>query len=103
MKRTWRCPECGRTQRLSYEEIVEVGTPYCTCGDSVEMELQPDQPIEVIVEVVGGNVTAVYASDKSLRVSILDHDNLCDGSASENERQRADTLKKKAKRLRTVY
>ena len=33
----WKCPDCGHTVDCSYEDLAEVGTPYCADCD-VEME-----------------------------------------------------------------
>jgi len=31
--RRWECDECGYSVELSYEEVVEIGEPYCTMDD----------------------------------------------------------------------
>ena len=31
--RLWRCPDCHRTARVSYEELPEIGTPLCADCD----------------------------------------------------------------------
>ncbi len=36
--RTWKCPDCGRTADVSYENLAEVGTPICPDCD-IEMKL----------------------------------------------------------------
>lgn len=36
--RLWRCSTCGRTARLSYEELAGVGTPLCrNCDEAMEL------------------------------------------------------------------
>ncbi|MFC1783812.1 hypothetical protein ACFL02_09555 [Planctomycetota bacterium] len=34
----WKCPDCGQVVECSYEDLAEVGTPYCSDCD-VEMEI----------------------------------------------------------------
>ena len=36
--RTWKCPDCGRTVKHTYEALAEVGMPICSDCDT-EMEL----------------------------------------------------------------
>ena len=36
--RLWKCPECKRTVRCSYEQLAEAGSPYCPDCES-EMNL----------------------------------------------------------------
>lgn len=31
--RLWKCPDCGKTARVTYEELAEVGSPLCTDCD----------------------------------------------------------------------
>ena len=39
--RTWICPDCKRTEEVSYDRLAEQGKP--TCGHcQCEMELQPE-------------------------------------------------------------
>jgi hypothetical protein len=36
--RQWRCPECHRVLNCSYEDLAEVGAPYCTdCEAEMDM------------------------------------------------------------------
>ena len=35
--REWKCPACGRTANCSYEDLAEVGCPYCADCDSEMM------------------------------------------------------------------
>ena len=39
--RTWKCPECGHTEKISYDWLAEHGGPVCEHCNS-EMELQPE-------------------------------------------------------------
>jgi hypothetical protein len=34
----WKCPDCSRVVECSYEDLVEVGNPYCSDCD-IEMQL----------------------------------------------------------------
>ena len=36
--RKWKCPECSRMVDCSYEQLVEVGNPYCSDCD-IEMQM----------------------------------------------------------------
>ena len=38
-KRKWKCLECDYTEWFTYEDILEIGTPYCTKCENGEMEL----------------------------------------------------------------
>jgi hypothetical protein len=33
----WRCPECHQTITCSYDDLAEVGSPYCSDCDDTEM------------------------------------------------------------------
>jgi hypothetical protein len=36
--RLWKCPDCGRTVRVTYEELAVVGSPLCTdCDQPMDM------------------------------------------------------------------
>jgi hypothetical protein len=37
--RLWKCPDCGRTVRVTYEELALVGSPLCT---------DCDQPMDIL-------------------------------------------------------
>ena len=39
--RTWKCPECGHTDEIGYDWLVEHGGPVCEQCDC-DMELQPE-------------------------------------------------------------
>jgi len=41
--KTWRCPECGYTEEISYDRLAEHGGPVCDKCDH-DMELQPCLP-----------------------------------------------------------
>ena len=36
--RKWKCPECSRIADCSYEQLVEIGNPYCSDCD-IEMQM----------------------------------------------------------------
>lgn len=39
--KTWKCPDCGHTEEISYEWLAQHGTP--VCGDcDCEMEIEPE-------------------------------------------------------------
>jgi hypothetical protein len=89
--------------QVSYEDILEIGTPIC-CDD--DMELLPvgkADKIRLIVEVQGGCVQAVYASDPKVEVDLLDWDNIKDGSASPAERRAGRRLEQRAKKMHPVF
>ena len=39
--RTWKCPECGHTEEISYDWLAEHGGPVCPHCDC-DLELVPD-------------------------------------------------------------
>ena len=39
--RTWKCPECGHTEEISYDWLAEHGGPVCEHCDC-DMALQPE-------------------------------------------------------------
>lgn len=46
----WKCPECGETNVLDGTDLSEIGTPYCDCKESQEMEPM-DDPIPSVLYV----------------------------------------------------
>jgi len=58
---------------------------------------------EVIVEISGGCLTAVYSSDPRATVDLLDWDNVKDGDATPHDKKEAKALAKKAKKLTSVF
>ena len=38
VKARFTCPECKREERLTVEQVLEVGTPHCTCREGQEMD-----------------------------------------------------------------
>ncbi len=77
MQRTWKCPDCGNTAQFSYEDIVEVGTPFCDrcpARDRIEMELCDVAPgdlprVRMIVSMHGGLVECVLVDSDQVNVS----------------------------------
>ena len=47
MTRTWKCTKCGRKAKVSYEDILDIGTPIC-CDE--DMELLPQHKPKAIPE-----------------------------------------------------
>lgn len=42
--RTWKCPECGRTEEISYDWLAEHGGPVCgKCDCDMELMSEPEQ------------------------------------------------------------
>ena len=49
--RTWICPECGRSEEVSYDQLAEHGRP--ACGQCKrDMELQPETTADDLAAVV---------------------------------------------------
>jgi len=44
--RTWKCPECGHTEEISYDWLAEHGGPVCEHCDC-DMELQPETEVTI--------------------------------------------------------
>ena len=61
------------------------------------------KPVKVIVEVSGGCVVSIYASDKNVAVEVLDWDNVKNGDATPAEKRTAKRLEKKAKGMIEVF
>jgi hypothetical protein len=43
---TWKCPECGHTEEISYDWLAEHGGPVCEHCDC-DMELQPETEVTI--------------------------------------------------------
>jgi hypothetical protein len=59
MARTWKCPECGHTEAISYDWLAEHGGPVCGECDC-DMELQPNAKMTVDEEVHAVNEPKQY-------------------------------------------
>ena len=45
MSQIWRCPECTTTEEISYDWLVEHGTPVCgVCDCNMVLQLEPSRP-----------------------------------------------------------
>jgi hypothetical protein len=98
--RTWKCKQCSRIAQVSYEDVLEIGTPICCDSD---MELLPGKPVQIVVEIKGGVLQSVHSSDPTVKVDLLDWDNVKDGDASPTERRRATKLERKTSRMTEVF
>ena len=101
--RTWKCKHCKRKVDVSYEDILDIGTPICCDEDMLLLPARKTEPIRLIVEVQGGCVQAVYASAPKASVDLLDWDNIKDGDATPAERREARKLELKAKKMAQVF
>jgi hypothetical protein len=101
--RTWKCKHCGRKADVGYEDILEIGTPICCDDDMTMLPTRKADALRLIVEVQGGCVQAVYATDPKAAVDLLDWDNMKDGDATPAERREARKLELKAKKMAQVF
>jgi hypothetical protein len=98
--RTWKCQECGRTVSVSYEELLEIGTPMC-CDE--EMDLLPGKPVRIVIQIQGGVLQSVHSSDPAVKVDLLDWDDVKDDDASPAERRHARRLERKVGSMTEVF
>jgi len=98
--RTWKCVCCGRRVQVSYEDLLEIGTPICCDRD---MDMLPRRPAQIIIQVQGGVVQSIHASVPDVKVSLLDWDNLQDPDTTPAERRKAKRLERKAGKMTEVY
>ena len=97
MTRTWKCLKCAFTANVSYEDLLETGTPMC-CDE--EMELMPVKPMRVVVEISGGCLVNVYAEIESptdIQVIVLDWDVDDEEAVADNK-----SLEKEAQSMKVV-
>ena len=100
--RTWKCSRCGRTVQISYEDILDIGTPICCDEDMNLLPARKADKLRLIVEVRGGCVQAVYASDPKVTVDLLDWDAVADGDATPAQQREARELERRAGKMVTV-
>ena len=98
--RTWKCKRCGRKTQVSYDDVLEIGTPICCDSD---MDMLPCKPAQIIIQVKGGVVQSIHASVPDVRIDVLDWDNLQDPETTPAERRKAKRLERKAGKMTEVY
>ena len=98
--RTWKCKLCDRTAQVSYEDVLEIGTPICCDAD---MELLPGKPIRIVIQIHCGVLQAVHSSDPTVKVDLLDWDDVKDEGASPAERRHARRLERKVASMAEVF
>jgi len=97
--RTWKCKHCGRKATVSYEDVLDIGTPICCDAD---MDLLADEPIRIVIQVQGGVVQSVHSSEPGVKVNLLDWDNLNDPGTKPAERRGAHKLQRQAEKMHEV-
>jgi len=67
---------------------------------SLIMPKEPKPKTEIFISIVGGNVQSIYSNDPSVKVNVIDWDNLV---MDEDEMKRGNVLIEKAKKTHQVF
>ena len=108
-KRNWVCLKCGDCQKASQQDIAESGVPWCADCDCTMVlagkGVRPKKPVQIVVEVRGGVVQAVYASKASSKIGVLvlDHDDMQGVKHDTIEWQEFKAIERQTKKMKPVY